>query len=72
MTFKTIEQYGPSLLDQFAMAAMSGMLRHNTYCNMQCKELAKCAYNVADAMCNERQRRIDIMKGDANEFDNDK
>jgi len=67
MKFKHIEQYGPSLLDQFAMAAMSGMISSESEENktLTNSEVAYFAYNIADDMCKERQSRIDLMQDDS-------
>lgn len=53
---KALAQEGASLRDRFAMAALAGMDVSRSY---PASEAAKWAYDVAEAMMDERRRRDD-------------
>jgi len=55
---KSTEQYGPSLLDNMAKAAMQAIYPDGTSCEV----IAAEAYDMAVSMLNERQKRIEAMK----------
>jgi hypothetical protein len=52
---------GMSLRDYFAAAVMTGLAAHPEGWTQQDRTMAKAAYDVAEQMLHERQRRLDLL-----------
>lgn len=54
-----IEQLEAALRDQFAMAALTGIITNPVYDEMTCEIVAKISYSIADAMLEARKKKKD-------------
>jgi len=60
-----VTDYGPSLIDLAAIAAMQSLMTNPLSLGCQSEQVARSAYRIADALRAERQKRLDACKEEA-------